>query len=82
MNALVRTGECEAALEVFREMIRRKLKPGLVTCNFILTNCSKHRKGEVALAFLDIMKKVHIRFGGRKGLGVFGGGGGGWGDGL
>lgn len=61
MNALVRTGKCEAALEVFREMIKRKLKPGLVACNFVLTNCSKHKQGAVALAFLDLMKEVPFK---------------------
>lgn len=58
MNALVRAGKCDGALAVFREMISRKLEPGLVACNFVLTNCSKHKQGEVALEFLEVMRKV------------------------
>ena len=61
MNALVRAGKCDGALAVFREMISRKLEPGLVACNFVLTNCSKHKKGEVALEFLEVMRKVRGR---------------------
>lgn len=58
MNALCHAGECEHALEVFREMMRRKLEPGLVSCNYVLTYCSKHKKGVVAMEFLEVMKKV------------------------
>ena len=61
MNALVRAGKCDGALAVFREMISRKLEPGLVACNFVLTNCSKHKRGEVALEFLEVMRKVPRR---------------------
>lgn len=62
MNALVRSDMCDDALIVFEEMISRKLEPGLVACNFVLTNFSKHRKGKVALEFLEVMKKVRRNF--------------------
>ena len=58
MNALCHSGECARALEVFREMIKRKLEPGLVSCNYVLTYCSKHKEGLVAMEFLMVMKKV------------------------
>lgn len=58
MNALVRAGQCEGALLLFREMIARKLEPGLVSCNYVLTICSKHKEGLIALEFLEVMKKV------------------------
>lgn len=58
MNALCHAGECARALEVFREMIKRKLEPGLVSCNYVLTYCSKHKEGMVAMEFLIVMKKV------------------------
>lgn len=58
MNVLCHSGECGRALEVFKEMIRRKLEPGLVSCNYVLTHCSKHKQGLVAMEFLMVMKKV------------------------
>lgn len=58
MNALARSGQSEAAVALFRDMISRKLEPGLVACNYVLTHFSKHRKGDDAVAFLKIMKKV------------------------
>lgn len=62
MNALVHADMCDDALVVFEEMISRKLEPGLVACNFVLTNFSKHRRGQVALQFLEVMKKVRRNF--------------------
>lgn len=47
-------------MEVFRDMIARKIEPGLVACNFVLTHFSKNRAGEEALEFLEIMKKVRV----------------------
>jgi len=58
MNTLCHSGECRHALEVFRSMIKKKLEPGLVSCNYVLTFCSKHKQGMVAMEFLMVMKKV------------------------
>lgn len=58
MNTLCHAGECGRALEVFRKMIKKKLEPGLVSCNYALTYCSKHKAGMVAMEFLMVMKKV------------------------
>ncbi len=71
MNALCHSGECRHALEVFRSMIKKKLEPGLVSCNYVLTFCSKHKQGMVAMEFLGVMKKVRfvvvVAFDGEKG---------------
>lgn len=58
MNALARGGLSNDAVSVFRDMITRKLEPGLVACNFVLTHFSKNSAGDAALEFLQIMKKV------------------------
>lgn len=50
-------------------MIKKKLEPGLVSCNYVLTYCSKHKQGMVAMEFLMVMKKVSESLGGG---GVFG----------
>lgn len=62
MNALARGGLSDDAVKVFRDMIARKLEPGLVACNFVLTHFSKNSAGDAALEFLRIMKKVFLMY--------------------
>lgn len=64
MNTMCHAGECRRALDVFQLMIKKKLEPGLVSCNYVLTYCSKHKEGTVAMEFLSVMKKVFLVIGG------------------
>lgn len=53
-------------------MMKKKLEPGLVSCNYVLTFCSKHKQGMVAMEFLMVMKKVRGFFGGGGRLWIHG----------